>query len=69
MEAADKRPVCPVCGRHPDDISEYAFHAHDLEISADEYVERFEGTYNPRNEHFYCTSCYIKIGMPLGKAK
>ena len=34
----------------------------------DTYVRENEGTYNPDTGYFYCTDCYIKIGMPLGTA-
>ena len=60
---------CAICGLKPSEILEYSSEAKLLGISPDDYVIEEEGTYNPKNGHFYCTSCYIKIGMPLGVAK
>ena len=59
---------CAVCKRTPDDLSEYIFAANEENITPAEYVEREEGTFNRKTGAFYCTSCYIKIGMPLGTA-
>jgi hypothetical protein len=61
-------PTCKICGRKPEDISEYREGAFYMGITPNEYVRIEEGTYNTETKKFYCTSCYIKIGMPLGKA-
>ena len=37
-------------------------------ITPTDYVRREEGTYNPESFQFFCTSCYIRIGMPNGRA-
>ena len=59
---------CKECGKHPDDIEEYqAYEDHNC-ISAVEFVQTGEGTYNSGTGFFWCTSCYINIGMPLGTA-
>ena len=34
-----------------------------------EYIRKGDGTYNPGNGHFYCDQCFIKLGMPSGRAK
>lgn len=60
---------CPICGRTPENISEYVNGGYELDITPRRYVMEEEGTYNTQNGHFYCTSCYIKLGMPLGVAK
>jgi hypothetical protein len=61
---------CNGCGRTPDEISEYVTAAEDEGLRhASQFVRRNEGTYNPSNGHFWCTSCYIKHGQPLGVAK
>ena len=62
-------PLCAVCHRAPKDISEYVDAAKDEETDVDSYVRKEEGTYNRYSGHFYCTLCYIKIGMPLGEAR
>lgn len=61
--------VCAECGKHPDQISEYV-DVYEIEgcQSPDEYVIRNEGTFNRATGKFYCTVCYVKAGMPLGKA-
>jgi CYTH domain-containing protein len=60
---------CKCCNKKPDEISEYTdmVKAGDYK-TAEEAVKCEEGTYNPKTGAFYCTSCYIKVGMPLGKA-
>ena len=59
---------CKVCDRKPHEIGEYVYCADDEGIEPEEFVKKEEGTYNPSTGKFYCTSCYVKIGMPLGKA-
>jgi hypothetical protein len=48
----------------PEEISEYVTAAHDAEMSPDEFVKHFEGTYNTDNGHFTCTQCYLEMGAP-----
>jgi hypothetical protein len=60
---------CKVCGRKPGDIEEYVDMAKENgEPITEGFMTREEGTYNPATKQFYCTECYIKIGMPLGTA-
>lgn len=59
---------CKCCGREPEEITEYVVSAADCGCTPNEYVKREEGTYNDRTQKFYCTRCYIDVGMPLGKA-
>lgn len=57
---------CPWCDRIPEQISEYKDMAVQGEYkSPEEAMKAEEGTYNHRFNLFCCTSCYIKIGMPL----
>lgn len=61
---------CISCGKKPEELAEYRDIARvEGYVTAEDAVRREEGTYNPRNGHFYCTSCYIKAGMPRGIAK
>lgn len=60
--------VCAICLHRPHDIQEYIDAAVEFDMSTDEYVAREEGTYNKRSRKFYCTACYIRLGMPLGTA-
>lgn len=60
---------CRICGKEPKDIMEYVMlAAAEGYETAEEAVRREEGTYNPETGLFYCTECYIKAGMPSGKA-
>jgi hypothetical protein len=62
-------PICIGCGKEPHEIPEYVELAEREEfLSPRLAVINEEGTYNPRNGHFWCTTCYISNGMPLGKA-
>ena len=56
--------ICAYCRKKPNEIEEYIEAAEYEEITPDEFVRTCEGTYNPKNGHFCCTDCYIKIGMP-----
>ena len=62
------KPHCFVCKREAHEIEEYreALKGPEGEGYANEadYVRGEEGTYNPMNGLFRCTSCYILIGMP-----
>lgn len=60
--------VCKGCGRNPEEINEYANSAKELNIDPYDYVVKEEGTFNQKTGKFYCTQCYIRVGMPLGKA-
>lgn len=59
---------CAGCGRPPAEIGEYVEAADQEEMTPDQYVQTNEGTFNPENGHFWCTACYIKVGLPLGVA-
>lgn len=63
-------PRCIGCGKRPDQLPEYIELAETegYESPADA-VRGEEGTFNPGNGHFYCTSCYILAGAPIGMAK
>jgi len=55
---------CFVCGKKPEEITEYIEAAVANDTTVEDYVKTEEGTYNKENGHFCCTDCYIKIGMP-----
>lgn len=60
---------CVGCGKHPSKLHEYIDLAEECDYSsAEEAVICEEGTYNESNGHFYCTPCYIRVGMPPGVA-
>lgn len=59
---------CKCCGKKPSEIREYVIYSADEEITPEEFVEQNEGTYNSKTGLFYCTDCYIKLGMPSGIA-
>ena len=59
---------CRECRRKPEEIPEYVEMAEVEGYSSAEEAARTDGTFNPLTEQFYCTECYIEVGMPLGKA-
>lgn len=59
---------CKVCKREPKDLGSVVYHAKVEEMEPDEFVKEFDGTYNPQTEEFFCNTCYINIGIPLGTA-
>ena len=66
---AKTKCICKCCKRPASEISEYINDAKENGYNdIDEYVMNYEGTYNHNTGYFYCTECYIKLGMPLGKA-
>lgn len=60
-------PRCIGCNKTPDELACYALEAEELGITATEYVQQEEGTYNAENGHFTCDNCYILMGMPTGR--
>lgn len=59
---------CKRCGKQPNEITEYIDAAKECNMLPDAFVLHEEGTYNRETGLFWCTLCYVKIGMPLGKA-
>jgi hypothetical protein len=57
---------CALCGKAPDEIDEYVVAAAVERMTPEEYVREEEGTLNPETGRFWCTECYITLGMPLG---
>ena len=60
--------ICKGCGKEPHELREYVTLAKELECTPEQAVISEEGTYNRETKKFYCTICYVKAGMPLGKA-
>lgn len=58
-------PVCIGCRRRPEEIGEYVEAAKADDMTPADYVWAEEGTLNPANGHFLCTSCYVLAGMPV----
>lgn len=58
------QPICTGCHRRPEDIDEYVISGEETGLTPSEYVIKEEGTLNPVNFHFLCTTCYIRAGMP-----
>jgi hypothetical protein len=59
---------CKICKKSPSELEEYVVESSYEGIAPDEFVLKEEGTLNKRTGEFYCTECYIKIGMPSGTA-
>lgn len=60
---------CIKCKRKPSEIQEYVEAAKECKCAPERYVEIEEGTYNREQGVFYCTECYVAVGMPLGVAE
>lgn len=56
--------TCRVCGEFAKDMKEYEIMACDCDMSVDDYVKTYEGTYLSEDGKFTCTDCYIKQGQP-----
>ena len=61
-------PQCAVCKKQPHEIPIYVRFALMDGITAEDFVYMNEGTFDYRTNLFYCDKCYVKIGMPPGKA-
>lgn len=61
-------PMCKECGRKASELLEYITEGRINNMTPEEFVRQEEGTYNPVTGYFYCTKCYIRVGMPLGTA-
>ena len=59
---------CKICKKSASEISEYVCEAKKNKMDVDDYIEEEEGTLNFKTKQFYCTNCYVKIGMPIGIA-
>lgn len=61
------RPRCIGCDKTPEQIMEYVEAAREMKppMTPSQYVVFEEGTYAKHAPNsFYCTTCYIKAGMP-----
>ena len=61
-------PQCSVCKKEAHEIPVYVAYAEMEGMTPEDFIYMNEGTFNYRNNLFYCNKCYIKIGMPSGKA-
>ncbi len=59
---------CAKCRKTPSELNEYQSDMTGEDIQPDDYVWENEGTLNKDLGLFWCTKCYIEIGMPLGVA-
>jgi hypothetical protein len=57
-------PLCAGCRKKPSELAEYIDDAAAAGMTPDEYCRENDGTYNPSTNHYSCTDCYIKAGMP-----
>jgi hypothetical protein len=57
-------PFDPYCNRFAHQIPECVEQAADIGLTPGDWVKQNEGTYNYMSNHFACTECYIRIGMP-----
>lgn len=61
--------ICIGCNKTPENISEYETYAKMEKITPSQFVRENEpiGCWGKGANTFYCTSCYIRAGMPLRK--
>jgi hypothetical protein len=63
--------VYAACGHNPPklpaELSDYTDLAAAVGMTPDDYVRAEEGTFNNANGHFACDTCYIRMGMPVGR--
>lgn len=59
----EKQIKCKVCKKAPEQIGEYQSYAKMEGVTPTEWVKENERLTPDGN--FYCTSCYIKAGMPI----
>lgn len=64
----EENSICVGCNKKSSELEEYVEAAKEINLSPEEYVRLEEGTYNRAHSTFYCSECYVKLGMPLGKA-
>lgn len=64
----DVKVLCKGCGKTPEETKEYISVSRAEKCTEEEFVKAHEGTYNRKTGKFWCNVCYIKNGMPLGKA-
>lgn len=59
---------CAQCKKRPDELNEYIYEAKLEGVTPDEFVASNEGTFNAVEQVFWCTECYLELGLPLGVA-
>lgn len=58
--------TCIGCGKTPAELPEYISMAEVEETTPEQAMIENEGTFDRfERDRFYCTTCYIKAGMPL----
>jgi len=61
------RLQCFRCRKTPDELEEYAeicLSEENQDLRPEDYVRKYEGTYNREEQTFCCTDCYFLIGAP-----
>jgi len=59
--------ICKDCKREPNQIPYYNNQAIIENLEPDD-IARDDGTYNFKTREFYCMTCYVARGCPLGTA-
>ena len=63
----EEDPLCAVCRKHPNDINEYVWAGIEHGSTPVVYVKQEEQTLNRCINAFWCTQCYVELGLPSGK--
>jgi hypothetical protein len=67
MSNLKEDPKCKECGKKVSELDYYISTAADENVIPAQ-IAMEDGSYNHKTNQFYCNSCYIKLGMPLGTA-
>ncbi len=64
----DTPPRCANCKEKAEDLPEYIEASERENMSVNDYVLLYEGTFNQTNAHFLCWDCWNLLGQPEGVA-
>lgn len=62
-----EEPICKKCRKKASELGYYIDQAKEEE-TIPAAIARSDGTYNWTTNQFYCMTCYIELGCPLGTA-
>lgn len=66
MTTTKSKLTCIGCKKGPEEIQEYITEARMADTTPEQFLIEHEGTLHKfRRNKFYCTTCYIKAGMPV----
>jgi hypothetical protein len=66
-EMYEEEPTCKICKKKASKLDYYIDQAKEEKTTA-AAIARSDGTYNYMTNEFYCMTCYVIMGCPLGTA-